>query len=318
MATNTLLKVQFGFFLLLPILLTSSCDKPGDFEIKIPAPSLFISSNFKDKSAIEVEVSKVTLKFLEETDVESVTNAKVTVFEGENFLEELDLVMPVGPRALPKYTTKNLNPQNGKEYVIEVQVDGFKTVRARSVIPSRVEIRNFSIGAVSKSFNPLENNVVYNFPVYISYNDPSSETNYYHLKIAQQIYEFKVVEGDTIKYGSLLRSIGFGPDNDNNYVNAYFAGGVLLRDDPFGGEYTFNMETIIDPSHQKLGQLFVELRTVSEDYYRFHNSLDHQNQQVGGTGGFEESITPYYNVENGNGIFAGYTQVLDSTLVEIP
>lgn len=312
MTTNTLRKMKYLVLLALPIFCASTCEKPVNFKVEPAAPEIFISSNFKDESAIEVEVTKRTYDILQEGTEEFVSDAIVSILEGDDFLGQLDIVFPSIPRAKPIYSTSAFLPQNGKEYIIEVEVEGFQTIRARSIIPPRIEIAEFYVGDVIKTQSQGINNITYDFPVFVAYNDPAEETNYYHLKIAQEIVEFSIIEGDTMPGRSFLNTIKFSGENDNNFVNAYFAGGVLLQDAPFGRQYGFNMKMAINPTFQRLGKLFVELRTVSEDYYRFHNSLDHQDQQAGGTGGFPAPAIPYFNIENGSGIFAGYTQAVDS------
>lgn len=312
MTTNTLHKVKYLVLLALPVFCASTCEKPVNFKVEPAAPEIFISSNFKDESAIEVEVTKRTYDILQEGTEEFVSDAIVSILEGDDFLGQLDIVFPSIPRAKPIYSTSAFLPQNGMEYIIEVEVEGFQTIRAKSIIPSRIEIAEFFVGDIIKTQGQGINSITYDFPVFVAYNDPAEETNYYHLKIAQEIVEFSIIEGDTMPNRSFMNTIKFSGENDNNFVNAYFAGGVLLQDAPFGRQYGFNMKIAINPSFQKLGKLFVELRTVSEDYYRFHNSLDHQDQQAGGTGGFPAPAIPYFNIENGSGIFAGYTQAVDS------
>lgn len=316
MTSNTLIKVKIWALLALPLFLASTCEKPVTFKVDPPAPDLLVSSNFQDQSAIQVEVSKVTYDAFGIGQKEFIKDALVGIYENDNLLEELAVVYPNTPRGQALYTSSDIVPAIGKEYLIQVEVEGFKMVTARSIIPARVDIRDFAIGPVEITQAQETNLVFYNFPVYIAYDDPAGEKNYYHLKIAQEIVEFSIIEGDTLPNRAFRRNINFSSDLDDNFVNAYFAGGVLLQDDPFGGQYGFDMNIAINPAFQKLGRLFVELRTVSEEYYRFHNSLDRIEQQGGNTGGFQESVIPYDNIENGSGIFAGYTSAVDSITVK--
>ncbi|NRB51438.1 MAG: DUF4249 domain-containing protein [Saprospiraceae bacterium] len=316
MTSNTLIKVKIWALLAVPLFIASTCEKPVTFKVNPPEPDLLVSSNFQDHSAIQVEVSKITYDATRVGQKEFVNDAIVSIYEDNNLLEELEVVYPTTPRGQAVYSSSDIVPAIGKEYLIQVEVEGFQVVTARSVIPARVEIREFSIGQVQKSQSLEQNAIVYNFPVYIAYDDPDGEENFYHLKIAQEIVEFSIIEGDTLPSRSFRRNVNFSSDLDDNFVNAYFAGGVLLQDDPFGGQYGFDMSVPINPSFQKLGRLFVELRTVSEEYYRFHNSLDRIEQQGGNTGGFQEAVIPYDNIENGNGIFAGYTVAVDSIRVQ--
>lgn len=315
MTSNTL-KVKFWILWVVPLLMASTCEKPVAFKFESPAPSLLISSNFQDASAIQVEVSKVTYDDFQVGQKEFVRNAVVSIYEGSSLLEQLEVVYPTTPRGQAVYSTSDVRPEIGKEYEIQVEVEGFQTVTARSIIPTKVEIRDFRLGQVSKVEEPGSDLIRYSFPVFIAYDDPDGEKNFYHLKIAQEITEYTLIEGDTLFSRSNRRNINFSSELDDNFVNSYFAGGVLLQDDPFGDQYAFDMQVAINPGFQKLGRLFVELRTVSEDYYRFHNSLDRIEQEGGSTGGFPEPSIPYNNVENGRGIFAGFTSATDSLIVQ--
>ncbi|MBX2876726.1 MAG: DUF4249 domain-containing protein [Saprospiraceae bacterium] len=315
MTSNTLIKVKIWALLALPLFIASTCEKPVTFKVDPPAPDLLVSSNFQDHSAIQVEVSKITYDAARVGQKEFINDAIVSIYEDNTLLEELAVVYPTTPRAQAVYSSSDIVPAIGKEYLIQVEVEGFRMVTARSIIPARVEIKDFTVGQVVETQTPESNLVFYNFPVYIAYDDPAGEENFYHLKIAQEIVEFSIIEGDTLPSRAFRRNINFSSELDDNFVNAYFAGGVLLQDDPFGGQYGFDMNVAINPGFQKLGRLFVELRTVSEEYYRFHNSLDRIEQQGGNTGGFQEAVIPYNNIENGSGIFAGYTAAMDSITI---
>lgn len=316
MTSNTLLKVKIWVLLAVPLLMASTCEKPVTFKFDPPAPNLLISSNFQDASAIQVEVSKVTYDDLQVGQKEFVRDALVSIYQDNSLLEQLEILYPTTPRGQAVYSTSDVIPEIGKEYEIQVEVEGFQMVTARSMIPARVEIRDFRVGLVNKIEEPGSDLVRYTFPVFIAYDDPIDEKNFYHLKIAQEVIGYTLIEGDTLLGRSIRRNINFSSELDDNFVNSYFAGGVLLQDDPFGSQYGFDMSVAINPKAQKLGRLFVELRTVSEDYYRFHNSLDRIEQQGGGTGGFPEPAIPYDNVINGRGIFAGFTTATDSLIIQ--
>jgi hypothetical protein len=60
--------------------------------------------------------------------------------------------------------------------------------------------------------------------------------------------------------------------------------------------------------------MFAELRTVSEEYYLYYNSLS--RQRTGNNGPFADPVMIYGNVENGQGIFAGYNASVDSVAIQ--
>ena len=64
-----------------------------------------------------------------------------------------------------------------------------------------------------------------------------------------------------------------------------------------------------DPSKYIPGDFVIELRTVSEAYYLYHITL---SRQVNTDNPLSEGVVVYDNVENGEGIFAGYSSSFNS------
>jgi hypothetical protein len=121
--------------------------------------------------------------------------------------------------------------------------------------------------------------------------------------------------GDTIIKGKTLSHIAFGQAINNNTITAYLDDGVLFEDASFNGRrvsFSFPMQTRLK-GRELFGQLFVELRTISEDYYRFYSSVGRQQDNPGPP--YSEPVIVFTNVEDGRGIFAGYNSARDSIRV---
>ncbi len=144
MTSNTLIKVKIWALLAMPLLLASTCEKPVTFKVDPPAPDLLVSSNFQDQSAIQVEVSKITYDAIGVGQKEFINDALVGIYENDNLLEELQVVYPNTPRGQALYSSSDIVPTIGKEYLIQVEVEGFKMVTARSIIPPRVDIQELA------------------------------------------------------------------------------------------------------------------------------------------------------------------------------
>ena len=287
----------------------STCERPADVEIDGPDPMLVVVSNFSDQQALQVQVSK-SIDALAGGGIEYVEDANVELFEEENFIERLQLAES---QSYPFYTTIELQPKAGIKYTIHVDVPGFKRVSAQSTIPPQIKITKLEVTDLRSQHGKF-NEILYDYNIALAFIDPGRSKNFYHLKFFQQILEYEVIQNDTVIIDRHFKEIAFSPVNDNNNQLSYFNGGVLFEDGPFDGQlisYSFPFKTSVHPDRQKLGKVFAELRAVSEEYYLYHNSLSRQKENPG-IPPFTEPVTIFDNIENGQGIFAGYSTSMDS------
>jgi hypothetical protein len=241
---------------------------------------------------------------------ELILDAHVVIYEGEELLADLELVDPLFGE--PYYTASGFEPVTNRAYTLEVAAPGLPTVSATSSIPEPVWINRYEVATLDKTYDVVERMMDYTYEVRMDYEDPPLVRNYYHLNFYQQILEFVVTDGDTlITDSSKLFPLEFSEANDDNFVYAAIIGGILLQDRPYPNGIAFYLRHRLDPRRQKLGQLIVELRTVSDEYYQFYNSISRQ-QNVGSAGGLTQPVIEFNNVQNGRGIFAGYNKALDS------
>ena len=83
-----------------------------------------------------------------------------------------------------------------------------------------------------------------------------------------------------------------------------------MKNNPSEEGYRFQISVEILPEFEALGQIFAELRTVSEEYYLYYSTFSRQQNQSDGP--FNDPIVIFNNVENGHGYFAGYNFTQDS------
>lgn len=293
-------------------LLGSTCERPLDLPIEIPAPRLVVVCNFTGDAFFVVQVSK-SRSALDQSQEEYIANAKVDIYSGDNFIETLELV-PRGPASRsPYYITKELKPKQGIIYTIRVEAPGFEPVTAQSSVPAASDIISFGLSDVT--VEPVgDGNIRYNYVAEISFEDDPNAQNFYHLNLHQQFLAYELIEGDTILIDSSIQTVLFSNSINNNYLLAYFNGGILFEDQAFQSNHiSIPVSVQINPQSQFIGKVYAELRTVSDEYYKFHQTLNRQQNNPGGT--FTEPVIVYNNIENGHGIFAGYNASTDSVFV---
>lgn len=296
------------------LFIAATCERTAEINLPEIKPRLVVISNFTSNMDVQVEVtsSRGTTSAQKK---EYIYDAIVEIYEANEFIEQFELVQePV--TTSPYYTSTDFVPEVGVVYNIKVEAPGFDPVMARSSIPEPIEISAFQVDNLEEQAGTNEGEIDYSFRVLLTFLDPEEETNYYHLRFRQQVHEIEILEGiETIKE-SKLEDIEFSSINDNNNTLSFFGGGILLEDSSFNGNAitnTFILNKTIQTNNKRLGQMFVELRTVSEEYYKYYDYISRLESSSGPP--FANEVISYHNIENGLGVFAGYNMAVDSVQV---
>jgi hypothetical protein len=295
--------------------IAATCEKPVDINIADPGPKLVLICNFTEDNFFKVQISKTQAALSSNTVTEYIGNATVEIWQGNQLKETLSLVTPPNGDP-PYYTSSRFQPQIGIEYTIKAKADGFPLVQAMNSIPAPVPIveqsvRDLQIIPTSKTG---ENN--YNYTVVLRFLDPMDQENYYHLNFYQKINNYKVVLGDTIISSTDVKTLALSPDASNNFQVASFNGGLLLEDKPFNGRgvtLTFPVSITVDTKQAILGNLDIELRSVSKEYYLYLSSIS--RQQSNPNVPYAEPVILFNNIKNGQGIFAGFSKSKTSLVI---
>ena len=294
------------------LMMATTCERPLELNFPEEAPSLVVISNFTSDQNLMVQVS-LSRTILEAPGIEYLTGAQVNVFQGEQKLESLELVIPND--GAPFYQTKDFKPEIGVKYGIQVLVPGFEEVMAMSTIPEQIDLKQVEIQnlVIEKLTDSIES---YTFDLNVGFQDPGNQKNYYHLKLYQQFERFTVLRSDTIVTSSPIRELQFNSAINNNFQVAHYEGGILLEDTPFDGgsqSYSFPLQLNVAFQEELPGKIIAELRTVSEEYFLFYSSVSRQQQAPAAP--LAEPVIIFNNIENGRGVFAGYAQSKASILL---
>lgn len=298
--------------LLVLLFSASTCEEDLVFDQPEPVSKLVVISNFTSERALRVQVTR-SRPVLDNSPDEYISEARVWLLKGEQTLEELKLVIPQNTKSGPFFTTQNSVLEVAVDYTIKVEAPGFETVMAKSKIPPKTTLSEFVIDEIQVEEAP-GNKLRYSFSVSLAFEDNPTQKNYYHLILYQRINDYIELDGDTVIVDSRLYPVYFGKSINSNEVTAHLSGGLLLEDDPFKGNYSFRFSADIDPEMQLISKLFVDLRTVSADYYFYYRSLSRIKDADNG-GFFGDPVILYNNILNGQGNFAGFSQSQDSILV---
>ncbi|MGK0366123.1 MAG: hypothetical protein ACI85O_003194 [Saprospiraceae bacterium] len=319
------------FIIFLPFLcLFSACEKEVDIDVAPISSKLVIISNFSGSneghalsgadffsrdSVMRVTVSRIEPALSASGDtLINVPDAVVELYSGSQFLERLAYhPLTEEEKALglqPYYEAESFRLSAGETYKLEVSAPNFTPITAEAYIPAIVSETRASISisesTTSNGFRDVD------FTLNLEIDDLPGIKNYYHLNLYQVVNLLRInTDGDTSRTGVLIGPLAFNLQNNNQEVLPYINNrGVLIRDDNFDGEtgnFTFEGEFLYNPQSEDLGDFIVELRNTSRDYYLYHSSLARQVRVQSGFDAISGPVVLHNNIENGFGIFAGYT-----------
>lgn len=299
------------FIICLFLLSLFSCEKAVNISIPESEQKLVILSNFSSIEPLKVTVTRSEELLSSDTNFVAISNADVGIYQDGVLLESLTFVPQPPPLGL-FFQTNTFQPVIGTTYELRARAPGLPMVTATSALPKAVELTNFKLRNVEKTTTFQGDRATYNYSLDISLQDPLPSGNQYHLLIKQQ--KLAMAEGDgRPSETSIDQPQVIAVTRASTTLENYHRGGFLFDDSEQNGQqlnYTFQFQTSTSNINEKLGKLYVELRTVSEDYYLFNQSISNAFQSSGEP--VDQPVIIYSNVENGFGIFAGYSVVKDS------
>lgn len=299
------------YYLLFVLLAFQACEEPINLDIN-EEPKLVLVSNFTNSNKLVVYVS-LAKDITQPSEFTYIVGATVRVYEDDQLIEILqDLEGNDKLNLPPGYESINLIPTPGKIYKITVNVNGFEAIEAYSSIPERTNMDASS----------FDNSVVINgdqlatvdFDLNIGIEDRPGEANFYHLLFYQEMTFYRInSDGDTIREMTTTDiPIHVNAVDENAPLTMYLDNkSFLFTDETFDGQnIAFDFVGNYSFSKNKFlaGNFIVELRSVSEDYYRYHSTLnlyDRSQQDP-----LSEPPIIFNNIKNGCGIFAGYSYVV--------
>lgn len=281
-------KIMSGRLFILTILasVNFSCQTTLEMDTSLEKPILVANSLFEPDSTWDVSLTW-SRSFFDNSGpynyFETFPDADVTILDENNeFVEMLKL-----NRNKVYHYTGNTTPLIGRLYTIQVKVNNEINLEATSHIPRGVPIQAVE---VDSSHFDLEKHI----EVAIIFNDPIQEVNYYQVKILKRINSG---QGDEAIYFSPL---------DPSLQNEFSRGNSLvLSDKQFDGkEYKLQLR-VGGSGNSVASPVRVVLETISQEYYKYVYSKNLQNNAKGDP--FAQPTQIFSNVENGLGIFAGYS-----------
>ena len=194
---------------------------------------------------------------------------------------------------------KDFAVQN-EEYSIQVVAQGYDTITAKTHIPEASNVQNYQILDFEKNAsikNDEKINISYTVEFQISHKEDNA---YYHIAFFNEYFD-----DDPSTLDSDLWWVLTPEYKEEARYTPHFEYGILLKKEDFDEDHLFSFKIndfIFD--HEKVEKHWIEVRSITEEYYLYHESLS--RQKLVRQDPFAEPVIIFNNIMNGLGNFSGY------------
>lgn len=302
----------FYFLITITWVLLGSCEKTIEMDISNNPIRLVVNSFLNEDSVFIVRVSR-SQYVLDDSLPTLISDAKVLIYE-DGIIKDTLMFNNHG-----KYRSKIVKPVAGKKYKIEVSKAGYNTVTSYTYLPVPVSI--ISVDTFRRTNLDQWNYSTTYWVARVNFTDPLNEENYYILS--------SYANGSTSYYNQLsfyinspiIEAISYDYDmSDMNLVDEginlypeseskrYYTTYALFSDNAIRGKNeSFDLEFYsgdIGYSNFPMSTFKLQLYSISKDYYLYIKSVALYRSS---SGPFTEKVQVYNNINEGFGIFAGYS-----------
>ncbi|MDE2734018.1 MAG: DUF4249 domain-containing protein [Gemmatimonadota bacterium] len=271
----------------------SACEQVIKPDLPEHTPRLVLQAFFTPDSTWAAFVGRSTgiLEAMPEREM-SVADAEVDLLTGGQVIDRLEFF-----QRERVYMWEKGALQTGESYSLRVAAPGFATIEATDAIPTPVPTAVVSY--LTHTSDRSESRIKGDMSIKLEIQDPPGETNYYQIRMFT-FFRSELYEGSfTTQDPSIIAdNAADEPFNESFYTAPFF------KDTLFDGQ-THQIELSGNYNAPEHSRFYVQVLYTSETYYEYlRSSRLHDSAQ---DNPFAEPISVYSNVENGYGIFAGYS-----------
>jgi hypothetical protein len=308
-----------------------SCQKTVEIEFDGFKNVIVVNSQFAKDSIWRVNVSSSRLT-TEKVDLSNLKEAKVSLYEDGELVENLSyqpssfIPYPGGNNKERRgYFVSNHKAKVDKAYRLEVEAAGYEPVQTEDYIPEN--------SAIIEKFEYLGDSGDGPSLFRLRIKDMPAEANAYHILLKSQVSRLEVIDGDTVAIVDPERYRHYsisGKEQDNRLVqteedliqiaHGFNSPGFILSDENFNQSskeiiieaYGISRFFETEPDLPYFNFIRVELRSVSNNYFKYQKSLSLQSANENDP--FSEPVFIFNNIENGLGNFAGFNSLYSEAI----
>jgi hypothetical protein len=293
-----------NYFLIAIFLFLISCEK--EIEIKFPEieNQLVADCFFTPDSIFKVFVTNT--QSFNHYSKSFIPDALVKLYENEVFIENLQHI-----DSGFYVSNSEKKPEINKTYKIIISEPGYDEISADDIVPD-LPVLNY---ITKNDTGSIDQEGEFHTTININFTDNASVKNYYEIKV---FYLLRV--DDSIP--TLIKCQSDDLLIKNEGLLDYDPNTLIFNDELINGKnynlklicknYTINgfPHYLYNPDYK----IIAHFRAISEEYYLYKKKLIVHLYNQGGDffEGIGEPVQMYTNIENGFGIFAGYSCVVDT------
>jgi hypothetical protein len=271
----------------LMVALLISCELIVDVEVPFEEEQVTANSLFSPDSLWSVQLN-LTRNILDEEPFKEIHDAQVVVLEGDH---QVATLTHAGHGLFRSDTER---PAPGKAYTLSVRAPGYSDVQASASIPIPSPITGVDVYESTSNQNTM---------LKVTLKDDGAEANYYELymDLENERYDFQTKQLEIWRHR--LQLISEDPaiqTDDDSYSNS-----IIFKDALFNGREVDLTFRTAGGGISRHGMSTITLKTLSEDAYNYIRTSRLQDMTSGDP--FAQPVNVYNNIQNGFGIFAGYS-----------
>lgn len=311
----------------------ASCVKNYDPGLSEHTSKLVLNSVFSPESVFTASISH-SQSTIDSTDIQSLPGVKIELFEDGQKIEELSLTSEVDTITVynfPEGETEEIieshvyrstvKPQSGKSYSITASKDGYETINAYSEVPPQLSTPiiytdDLQIETTGYGGQEITGNI------WVDIDDVPNEENFYEFHLYRvfkdSIYDIEIVNG--IPNITFTGEVDISRNRIYTNVSDGSGNGTVNDELEFGPEISQYSDVTFDGQRKRFilsdineyingaGHIELEIRSLSKDHYNYSTSWEKHYFNQGNF--LAEPVIVYNNIENGYGIFAGYSTTI--------
>jgi len=288
------MKTRITVCFFLPLIAVVSCTLVVDVDVPISEPKITVNSLFSPDSVWDVSLA-LSRNILDESPFLTPNVSEVVI------LEETERVISTLVQAKPGVYRSDCKPEMGKTYSIRVSAPNQHSITATGKVPGPVDVLHVKIDTLdgNQDFGPGQS-----IAIEVELYDPANEVNFYRFQLyIRSVYEYfrydtqeTVRDTTIIQLGLLEDSPDLLGEGDSNFI---------ISDSKFNGSITKIKFQPVYPWSVEIIEVGILAQNLSEEYNEYLKTLNLQRSTDGDP--FAQPVKVYSNINNGFGIFAGYS-----------
>lgn len=309
------MKIVFSISLFFLLLLLSSCEQIVELDLDTYEPALSANivlstnagaTNLYLGRAVSIQDEAVYPALSEAVATLTASNGQSFGLDfAENITSQWEGQFPGG--SISRYRTEDILVFPGATYSLALSHPGFPALSAEVKVPDFIG----SYSVALKDFIPDEDTDAQNALLEIGFQDNADSEDFYELIAYTSGLDSILVSGFAYYLYFLDNPFPVDFSTDNNLFEDSWRSSLLINDNTFNGDlFHFSVQVQAYPYSDGQGNTYfepitLELRHISESYYRYYRTLRQQHRANGDP--FAEPVLVYNNINGGKGIMAAYS-----------